>query len=74
MKKSARPYVWAIVVPPAGLLMYGKPLQPLQLVLNLVLTLCFWVPGSVHAVMVVRKRMTDKPTRRVIEAMRAKRR
>jgi len=74
MKNPTKAYLWSIVVPPAGLLMYGKPLQPVQLVLNLVLTVCFWVPGAVHAVLVVRKRLSDKPTRRVIEAMRAKRR
>ncbi len=72
VKRSVYPYVWSIVVPPAGLVMYGKPLQPMQLVVNLALTLCFWVPGAVHAVVLVRKRLTDKPTRRVVQAMRSK--
>jgi uncharacterized membrane protein YqaE (UPF0057 family) len=39
-------YLLAIILPPVAVLLCGKPVQAL---LNLVLTLFFWIPGVVHA-------------------------
>lgn len=60
-------YLLAIIVPPVAVLLAGKPVQA---VLNLVLTLCFWIPGVVHALFVVNSHLADKRTDRMIEAMR----
>ncbi len=72
MKRTVAPYALAIVLPPLAVRMFGKPFRPTQLILNLVLTLCFWVPGAVHALLIVRRYLADKPTRRVVQAMKAK--
>ena len=60
-------YLLAIILPPVAVLLAGKPIQA---VLNLVLTLCFWVPGVIHAFLVVSSRNADKRTDRMIKAMR----
>lgn len=62
-------YLLAIVLPPVAVLVTGRPLQA---VLNLVLTLCFWVPGMVHALLVVHAHIEDKRAERVIEAVRGR--
>lgn len=60
-------YFLAIVLPLLAVLMCGKPMQ---FVLNLLLTVLGWIPGSVHAVLVVHNHLADKRTARVIAAMR----
>lgn len=57
----------AILLPPVGVLLCGKPVQAL---LNLVLTLCLWIPGVIHAVLVVNGYYEDQRAERVIEAIR----
>ena len=42
-------YLLAVLLPPAAIL---QSRQPRQLPVNLVLTLCLWVPGAVHALLV----------------------
>lgn len=44
-------YLLAILLPPVAVLLTGKPLKAL---LNLVLTAIFFVPGAVHAALVVK--------------------
>ena len=39
-------YLFAILLPPVAVLLCGKPFLA---ILNLLLTLCFWIPGVVHA-------------------------
>ena len=58
-------YLLAILLPPVAVLICGKPIQAL---LNVVLTLFFWVPGVVHAILVVMDRKADKRTDRIIAA------
>jgi uncharacterized membrane protein YqaE (UPF0057 family) len=60
-------YFLAIVLPPVAVLMVGKPIQAL---INLVLTLCFWVPGVIHALFVVSSHKADKRTDRIVKEMR----
>lgn len=50
-------YLLAILLPPVAVLFSGKPIQAL---LNLVLTLIFWVPGAIHAILVVKDKKDDK--------------
>lgn len=59
-------YLIAILVPPVAVLLCGKPVQFL---LNLLLCLVFWIPGIVHAVLVVNAHLADKRTREIVEAI-----
>jgi len=43
-------WLFALIFPPVALLLCGKPVQA---VLNLVLCLFFWLPGVIHALLVV---------------------
>ncbi|WP_025025721.1 YqaE/Pmp3 family membrane protein [Caldalkalibacillus mannanilyticus] len=50
-------YLLAILLPPVAVLLCGKPIQAL---INFFLTLFFWVPGAIHACMVVSEKKADK--------------
>ena len=50
-------YLLAIVIPPLAVLLIGKPVQA---VLNLGLTLLLWIPGIIHALLVVHEYKADK--------------
>ena len=63
-------YFLAIVLPPLAVLLCGKPVQFL---LNLVLTLFFWVPGMIHAILVVHAHLEDKRAQRIIQAVHQRR-
>jgi len=60
-------YLLAILLPPVAVLVAGKPVQAL---LNLFLTLLLWVPGMIHALLVVNNYYADKRTDRVVNAVR----
>ena len=62
-------YLLAIFLPPVAVLLCGKPIQA---VLNLFLTMALWIPGVVHAFMVVSARNADKRTNRLIDAVKQK--
>jgi uncharacterized membrane protein YqaE (UPF0057 family) len=49
-------YLVAILLPPLAVLLSGKPFQAL---LNIVLTVAFWVPGVIHALFVVHNHYAD---------------
>jgi uncharacterized membrane protein YqaE (UPF0057 family) len=59
-------YFFAVVLPPVAVLLCGKPLQAL---LNLVLTLCLWIPGLLHALFVVNSHLADKRNEKLIKAL-----
>ena len=59
-------YLLAILLPPVAVLLCGKPIQ---FFLNLLLTLCFWIPGSIHAIVVVSSHLADKRTDRIVDAL-----
>ena len=59
-------YLLAILLPPLAVFLCGKPIQG---ILNILLTLAFWVPGVVHALFVVHSHLADKRTDRIIDAM-----
>ena len=54
-------YFLAIVCPPAAVLFSGKPFQAL---LNVLLTILGWIPGMIHAILIVKDRKDDKRMRR----------
>ena len=60
-------YLLAIILPPVAVLLCGKPIQA---ILNLVLTLCFWIPGVVHALFVVNSHLADVRAERMIAAVK----
>jgi hypothetical protein len=45
----------------------GKPIIG---ILNIVLTLCFWIPGVVHALFVVHSHLNDKQTQKIVNAIK----
>ena len=63
-------YLVAILLPPLAVLLCGKPFQAL---LNIVLTICFYVPGLIHALLVVNNYYADKRTDRLARVMRERR-
>lgn len=50
-------YLLAVILPPVAVLLRGKPFQAL---INLLLTICFWVPGVIHAWIVINGANKDK--------------
>lgn len=44
-------YLLAILLPPVAVLIAGRPFQAL---INLGLTILLWLPGAIHAILVVR--------------------
>jgi len=58
-------YFLAIILPPLAVLLCGKPIQ---FVLNIFLTLLFWIPGVIHAILVVNSHLADKRTDRIVKA------
>ena len=61
-------YLLAILLPPVAVLLCGKPFQA---VLNFLLTLCFWVPGAIHALLIANDFYEDQRAERMIGALRA---
>jgi uncharacterized membrane protein YqaE (UPF0057 family) len=59
-------YLLAILLPPVAVLFCGKPIQAL---LNFILTLCFWLPGAIHACMVVHEMKQDKRIEKMARLM-----
>ncbi|WP_147804410.1 YqaE/Pmp3 family membrane protein [Alkalicoccus halolimnae] len=49
-------WLLAVLLPPVAVLLAGKPIQAL---INLVLTLMFYVPGMIHAILVVKEMKDD---------------
>ncbi|ASN07472.1 YqaE/Pmp3 family membrane protein [Virgibacillus necropolis] len=43
-------YILAILLPPVAVLMTGRPIQVL---INVLLTIIGWIPGVIHAMFVV---------------------
>lgn len=58
-------YFFAIFCPPFAVLLCGKPVQCL---FNFFLTFLFWIPGMIHALLVVQSYEAHKRTERLIRA------
>lgn len=50
-------YLLSIIFPPLAVLLVGKPFQAF---INLILTCIFWIPGVIHAILVVNEKKADK--------------
>lgn len=50
-------YLLAILLPPVAVFICGKPFQA---IVNLILCLCLYIPGMIHAIMVVNEYKADK--------------
>ncbi|SDO33568.1 YqaE/Pmp3 family membrane protein [Alkalicoccus daliensis] len=50
-------WILAILLPPVAVFLSGKPFQAF---INLILTLIFYVPGMIHAILVVKENKDDK--------------
>jgi uncharacterized membrane protein YqaE (UPF0057 family) len=59
-------YFLAIILPPVAVLLCGKPIQ---FVLNCFLTLLIWIPGMIHALMVVSSHKADQRTNKIVRAI-----
>jgi uncharacterized membrane protein YqaE (UPF0057 family) len=55
-------FALCILFPPLAVLLTGKPISAL---FNAVLTLCFWVPGVIHAFFVVNDFKNEQRLRRL---------
>lgn len=60
-------YFLAILLPPVAVLLCGKPVQ---FVLNIILTLLGFVPGIVHALLVVNDFHEDRRAEMIVRAVR----
>ena len=60
-------YFLAILLPPLAVLFCGKPVQFL---LNILLTLLGWIPGVIHALLVVNTHLADKRADKIVKAIR----
>jgi uncharacterized membrane protein YqaE (UPF0057 family) len=63
-------WILAILLPPVAVLLTGRIGSFL---VNCLLTLCFYVPGMIHALAVVADAKGDRRQRQLIKAMRAAR-
>ena len=60
-------YLLAILLPPVAVFICGKPIQG---ILNIFLTLALYVPGAIHAVMVVHNHLAEKRTDKIVDAIK----
>lgn len=60
-------YLLAFLLPPVAVLLCGRPFQAL---LSIVLTLFFWFPGVLHALLIVNEYHADRRADRIIAALR----
>ena len=62
-------YLLAILLPPVAVFLCGKPIQG---VLNIILTLAFFIPGVIHALFIVHGHLADKRTDKIVSAINKK--
>ena len=60
-------YILAIFLPPLAVLLCGRPGAA---ILNLVLCLLFWIPGVVHAFIVIGQTDADRRQEKLIKELR----
>lgn len=61
-------YLLAILLPPVAVLICGKPFQAL---INFILCLCFYFPGAIHAIMVVKEKKDNERFDKQLKVMAA---
>ena len=63
-------YLLAILLPPVAVFVCGKPFQG---IINIFLTLAFYLPGAVHAIFVVHSYLADKRNDEIVRAIKESR-
>lgn len=63
-------YVLALLLPPLAVLLCGKPVQ---FFLNILLCLLGWIPGIIHALLVVHTHLADQRNDKLIDAIKKQR-
>ena len=63
-------YLIAILLPPLAVLLAGKPFQA---ILNILLTALLYLPGLLHAILVVHNHYADRRNERLIRETRRQR-
>ena len=63
-------YILAIFLPPVAVLLVGKPFQAL---INLFLCLLLWIPGVIHAILVINSAKANARAERIIRETRRQR-
>ena len=56
-------YLFCIILPPVAVFLSG--FKPFSLILNIILTLCGWIPGMIHAILVVNSAKADKRAEKI---------
>jgi uncharacterized membrane protein YqaE (UPF0057 family) len=59
-------WILAIILPPLAILLCGKPFQAL---INIILTLLGWIPGVLHALLVVADHNANQRAKRLERAV-----
>lgn len=67
--ESIMRFLLAVLFPPLAVLLCGRPFLA---VVNFFLTLCFWVPGMIHALFVVNAYLADLRNQDLIRAMQGR--
>tara|TARA_B110000211_G_C13656624_1_gene368304 strand:+ start:168 stop:389 length:222 start_codon:yes stop_codon:yes gene_type:complete len=57
------------LLPPLAILTIG--FKPFTLILNIILTVCFYIPGVIHALLMVNKYYADSRHKEMLDAMAA---
>lgn len=60
-------YFFCILLPPFAVLTTGRIGA---FIFSLILTLCFWIPGIIHAILVTNKYYADKRHKELLDATR----
>lgn len=60
-------YLLAVLLPPLAVLACGKPFQ---FILSIILTLCFYIPGLIHALCVVSSYEAERRNQKLIQAIK----
>jgi len=60
-------YFLCIILPPLAVLTTGKIGA---FILSIILTICFWIPGIIHAILIVNSYHADKRNDKLIRATR----
>jgi len=63
-------YFLCILFPPAAVLTTGRPIA---FILSIILTLFFWIPGVIHAILVTNDYYEARRHRQMMRAMRRSR-
>jgi len=60
-------YLLAIILPPVAVLTSG--FKPFSFIVSILLTLFFWIPGIIHAILVVNGHKADKRVQKQTDAL-----